>query len=172
MTRVDSLENDLKQTKLTMGSAIVKLVKKVKKLEGILKKRNVVSSDSEEEESRRLREGKNQNDPLVSLYGGLRRELGIGSKPTQTLQDISQQHANVTDSHARVRLQLSRRKKKPRDCYLSSDHRIGILDVDGGNVNRGRYWSDSIKGVAVILSESTCSLSTIYLEETKHEEDN
>ncbi|GKC24994.1 hypothetical protein Tco_1027144, partial [Tanacetum coccineum] len=37
ITRVDSLENDLKQTKLTMGSAIVKLVKKVKKLEGILK---------------------------------------------------------------------------------------------------------------------------------------
>ncbi|GJZ34035.1 hypothetical protein Tco_0579471 [Tanacetum coccineum] len=34
MTRVDSLEKDLKQTKLTMGSAIVKLVKKVKKLEG------------------------------------------------------------------------------------------------------------------------------------------
>ncbi|GKA24528.1 hypothetical protein Tco_0710561 [Tanacetum coccineum] len=50
MTRVDSLEKDLKQTKLTMGSAIVKLVKKVKKLEGILKRRNVVLSDSEEEE--------------------------------------------------------------------------------------------------------------------------
>ncbi|GKC13032.1 hypothetical protein Tco_1009814, partial [Tanacetum coccineum] len=32
MTRIDSLEKDLKQTKLTMGSAIVKLVKKVKKL--------------------------------------------------------------------------------------------------------------------------------------------
>ncbi|GJV81237.1 putative ribonuclease H-like domain-containing protein [Tanacetum coccineum] len=34
MTRVDSREKDLKQTKLTMESAIVKLVKKVKKLEG------------------------------------------------------------------------------------------------------------------------------------------
>ncbi|GKF78444.1 hypothetical protein Tco_0234012, partial [Tanacetum coccineum] len=33
MTRFDSLEKDLKQTKLIMGSAIVKLVKKVKKLE-------------------------------------------------------------------------------------------------------------------------------------------
>ncbi|GKF39615.1 hypothetical protein Tco_0119676, partial [Tanacetum coccineum] len=31
MTKIDSLEKDLKQTKLTMGSAIVKLVKKVKK---------------------------------------------------------------------------------------------------------------------------------------------
>ncbi|GKB63786.1 hypothetical protein Tco_0919972, partial [Tanacetum coccineum] len=45
-----SLEKDLKPTKLTMGSAIVKLVKKVKKLEGILKRRNVVLSESEEEE--------------------------------------------------------------------------------------------------------------------------
>ncbi|GKC43052.1 hypothetical protein Tco_1060774 [Tanacetum coccineum] len=48
MTKIDSLENDLKQTKLTMGSGIVKLVKKVKKLEGILKRRNVVLLDSKE----------------------------------------------------------------------------------------------------------------------------
>ncbi|GKG49089.1 hypothetical protein Tco_0515541, partial [Tanacetum coccineum] len=31
---IDSLETGLKQTKLTMGNAPVKLVKKVKKLEG------------------------------------------------------------------------------------------------------------------------------------------
>ncbi|GJX23993.1 putative ribonuclease H-like domain-containing protein [Tanacetum coccineum] len=37
ISRIDSLELDLKQTKLTMGNAIVKLVKKVKKLEGFLK---------------------------------------------------------------------------------------------------------------------------------------
>ncbi|GKE34720.1 hypothetical protein Tco_1454042 [Tanacetum coccineum] len=34
ISRIDSLEIDLKQTKLTMGNAIVKLVKKMKKLEG------------------------------------------------------------------------------------------------------------------------------------------
>ncbi|GJT08309.1 hypothetical protein Tco_0842771 [Tanacetum coccineum] len=42
ISRIDSLETDLKQTKLTMGNALVKLVKKVKKLEGFLKRRNVV----------------------------------------------------------------------------------------------------------------------------------
>ncbi|GJY60149.1 ribonuclease H-like domain-containing protein, partial [Tanacetum coccineum] len=47
ISRIDNLEMDLKQTKLTIGNAIVKLVKKVKKLEGILKRRNVVFSDSE-----------------------------------------------------------------------------------------------------------------------------
>ncbi|GJR26893.1 hypothetical protein Tco_1103125 [Tanacetum coccineum] len=70
MTRVDSLEKDLKQTKLTMGSAIVKLVKKVKKLEGILKRKNVVFSDSEEEEPEDQGR-KSQDDPLVSLVQGL-----------------------------------------------------------------------------------------------------
>ncbi|GKG34549.1 hypothetical protein Tco_0437245, partial [Tanacetum coccineum] len=36
ITKIDGLETELKQTKLTMGKAIVKLVKKVKKLENIL----------------------------------------------------------------------------------------------------------------------------------------
>ncbi|GKD05761.1 hypothetical protein Tco_1180735, partial [Tanacetum coccineum] len=62
----DSLEKDLKQTKLTMGSAIVKLVKKVKKLEAILKRRNVVLSDSKEEEPE-AQGRKSQDDPLFSL---------------------------------------------------------------------------------------------------------
>ncbi|GJU25489.1 putative ribonuclease H-like domain-containing protein [Tanacetum coccineum] len=61
ISRIDSLETDLKQTKLTMGNALVKLVKKVKKLEGFLKRRNVVLSDSKEEEpeaqGRKIREG-------------------------------------------------------------------------------------------------------------------
>ncbi|GJY24787.1 putative ribonuclease H-like domain-containing protein [Tanacetum coccineum] len=50
ISRIDSLEEDLKQTKLTMGNAIVKLVKKVKKLEGFIQRRNLVLIDSEEEE--------------------------------------------------------------------------------------------------------------------------
>ncbi|GJW06673.1 putative ribonuclease H-like domain-containing protein [Tanacetum coccineum] len=52
MSRIDSLETDLKQTKLTMGNVIMKLVKKVKKLEGFLKRRNVILSYSEEEETK------------------------------------------------------------------------------------------------------------------------
>ncbi|GJZ68089.1 hypothetical protein Tco_0631329 [Tanacetum coccineum] len=50
ITKVDSLETELNQTKQTMGKAIVKLVKKVKKLENILKRRNVVLTTSEDEE--------------------------------------------------------------------------------------------------------------------------
>ncbi|GKF73722.1 hypothetical protein Tco_0220054, partial [Tanacetum coccineum] len=64
------LEPDLKQTKLTMGNAIVKLVKKVKKLDGFLKRRNLVLSDSEEEEPE-AQGRKSQDDPLDSLVQGL-----------------------------------------------------------------------------------------------------
>ncbi|GKB69847.1 hypothetical protein Tco_0931259 [Tanacetum coccineum] len=79
MARTDSLEKDLKQTKLTMGSAIVKLVKKVKKLEGILKRRNVVFSDSEEEEPEDQGR-KSQDDPLVSLVQGLPKSIDKGRR--------------------------------------------------------------------------------------------
>ncbi|GKE68142.1 hypothetical protein Tco_1526214, partial [Tanacetum coccineum] len=70
ISRINSLETDLKQSKLTMRNAIVKLVKKVKKLEGLLKKRNVVLSDSEEEEPE-AQGRKSQDDPLDSLVQGL-----------------------------------------------------------------------------------------------------
>ncbi|GJX33984.1 hypothetical protein Tco_0245541 [Tanacetum coccineum] len=50
LTTLGSLETELKQTKLTIGKAIVKLVKKVKKLEDILKRRHVVLTESEDEE--------------------------------------------------------------------------------------------------------------------------
>ncbi|GJR02554.1 putative ribonuclease H-like domain-containing protein [Tanacetum coccineum] len=70
ISKFDSLEKELKQTKLTMGNALVKLVKKVKKLEGFLKRRNMVLSDSEEEEPE-AQGRKSQDDPLASLVQGL-----------------------------------------------------------------------------------------------------
>ncbi|GJU68027.1 hypothetical protein Tco_1254286, partial [Tanacetum coccineum] len=70
ISRIDSLEMDLKQTKLTMGNAIVKLVKKVKKMEGFLKRRKLVLSDSKEEEPK-VQGRKSQDDPLDSSVQGL-----------------------------------------------------------------------------------------------------
>ncbi|GJW10125.1 putative ribonuclease H-like domain-containing protein [Tanacetum coccineum] len=48
ITKVDSLETELQQTKLTMGKALVKLVKRVKKMEDVLERRHVVLPDSED----------------------------------------------------------------------------------------------------------------------------
>ncbi|GJY74121.1 hypothetical protein Tco_0478552 [Tanacetum coccineum] len=70
ISRIDSLELDLKQTKLTMGNAIVKLVKKVKKLEGFMQRRNLVLTDSEEEEPE-AQGRKSQDDPQDSSVQGL-----------------------------------------------------------------------------------------------------
>ncbi|GKC18304.1 hypothetical protein Tco_1020454 [Tanacetum coccineum] len=70
ISRIDSLELDLKQTKLTMGNAIVKLVKKVKKLEGFLKRRNLVLTESEDEEHE-AQGRKSQADPQDSSIQGL-----------------------------------------------------------------------------------------------------
>ncbi|GJZ90587.1 hypothetical protein Tco_0662514 [Tanacetum coccineum] len=50
--KVDSLETELKQTKLTIGKALVKLVKNVKKMEDVLQRRHVVLPDSEDEDAK------------------------------------------------------------------------------------------------------------------------
>ncbi|GKA51110.1 uncharacterized mitochondrial protein-like protein, partial [Tanacetum coccineum] len=57
------------QGQMTMDD-LLQLVKKVKKLEGILKRRNVVLSDSKEEEPE-AQGRKSQDDPLDSLVQGL-----------------------------------------------------------------------------------------------------
>ncbi|GJR36692.1 hypothetical protein Tco_1212376 [Tanacetum coccineum] len=81
ITKVDSLEIELKQTKQTMGKAIVKLVKKVKKLENILKIRNVVLTSLEDEEledqGRIFKDI--DDDPLVSF--------GTPTKPSGEAQE-------------------------------------------------------------------------------------
>ncbi|GJT43644.1 hypothetical protein Tco_0952359 [Tanacetum coccineum] len=90
ISRIDSLETDLKQTKLTMGNAIVKLVKKVKKLEGLLKKRHVVLSDSEEEEPE-AQGRKSQDDPLDSSVQGLvtPSSTKVNASGEEQVEDIS-----------------------------------------------------------------------------------
>ncbi|GJZ32134.1 putative ribonuclease H-like domain-containing protein [Tanacetum coccineum] len=79
-TELQQLELDLKTTKLNMGNAIVKLVKKVKKLEGFMKRRNLVLTDSEEEEPE-AQGRKSQDDPQDSSVQG----LGHGSKSVRKL---------------------------------------------------------------------------------------
>ncbi|GKF31814.1 putative ribonuclease H-like domain-containing protein, partial [Tanacetum coccineum] len=59
-----------KGIKQEYSNAIVKLVKKVKKLEGFLKRRNLVLTDSEEEEPE-ARGRKSEDDPLDSSVQGL-----------------------------------------------------------------------------------------------------
>ncbi|GJU53403.1 hypothetical protein Tco_1227117, partial [Tanacetum coccineum] len=101
--RIDSLETDLKQTKLRLGNVIVKLVKKVKKLEGLLKKRNVVLSDSEEEELE-AQGRKNQDDPLASLVQGLvtPSTTKVDASGEEQVEDISPNTLEAAKTLSRV----------------------------------------------------------------------
>ncbi|GJU89486.1 hypothetical protein Tco_1301909 [Tanacetum coccineum] len=103
ISRIDSLETDLKQTKLTMGNALVKLVKKVKKLEGLLKKRNVVLSDSEEEEPE-AQGRKSQDDPLASLVQGLVTPsmTKVNASGEEQVEDISPNTLEAAKTLSRV----------------------------------------------------------------------
>ncbi|GJS18327.1 putative ribonuclease H-like domain-containing protein [Tanacetum coccineum] len=103
ISRIDSLETDLKQTKLTMGNALVKLVKKVKKLEGFLKRRNVVLSDSEEEEPE-AQGRKSQDDPLASLVQGLVTPsmTKVNASGEEQVEDISPNTLEAAKTLSRV----------------------------------------------------------------------
>ncbi|GKD55255.1 hypothetical protein Tco_1288642, partial [Tanacetum coccineum] len=89
VTRVTSLEKELKETKQTLGNAVVKLVKKVKSLETALKRKSkkVIMSESESEEpedqGRIIQDI--DDDPLVSL---VRESIKMKEKSTDFVTPI------------------------------------------------------------------------------------
>ncbi|GKC86740.1 hypothetical protein Tco_1147389 [Tanacetum coccineum] len=93
----------LKQKVDNGAGLMVKLVKKVKKLEGILKRRNVVLSDSEEEESE-AQGRKSQNDPLVSLVQGLvtPSKTTVNTSGEEQVEDISPTTLEAAKTLSRV----------------------------------------------------------------------
>ncbi|GJS38850.1 hypothetical protein Tco_0563893 [Tanacetum coccineum] len=86
-----------------MGNAIVKLVKKVKKLEGFLKRRNMVLSDSEEEEPE-AQGRKSQDDPLDSLVQGLvtPSTTKVNASGEEQVEDISPNTLEAAKTLSRV----------------------------------------------------------------------
>ncbi|GJR90153.1 hypothetical protein Tco_0214164 [Tanacetum coccineum] len=147
MSRIDSLETDLKQTKLTMGSAIMKLVKKVKKLEGILKRRNVVLSDFEEEEpegedqvGRRYKRRKESKGKKVATSLDFQEEVNTGSTkksipspdkgqregkspmiieeaPKKSKEQILQEEASLVEA---IRLDILQKEEEAKQVHLDS----------------------------------------------------
>ncbi|GJW56822.1 hypothetical protein Tco_0103553 [Tanacetum coccineum] len=125
ITKVDSLETQLKQTKLTMGKPIVKLVKKVKKLEDILKRRHVVLTDSEDEEPEdqgRIIQDIN-NDPLV-----LKGDFVTPTKPQERPgRRISKLEANVELTKKVLGKELPDRRLCKEDVDMEALHTLKKL---------------------------------------------
>ncbi|GJY34935.1 hypothetical protein Tco_0419404 [Tanacetum coccineum] len=136
ITKVDSLETKLKQTKLTMGKAIVKLVKKVKKLEDILKRRHVVLTDLEDEEPEdqgRIIQDIN-DDPLVS-----KGDFVTPTKPSGEAQEeeISPTTLEAAKTLSKVASQRSKsvdkgKRYKRRKESKGKDIDSGFEDISTG----------------------------------------
>ncbi|GKD58100.1 hypothetical protein Tco_1295609, partial [Tanacetum coccineum] len=143
ISRIDSLELDLKQTKLTMGNAIVKLVKKVKKLEGFLKRRNLVLTDSEDEEPE-TQGRKSQSDPQDSSIQGLVTPLTTKAYASgeEQVEDISPNTLEAAKTLSKVASLKSRSIDKGRRYKRRKETKgkkvVSSLDFqedDAGEIN-------------------------------------
>ncbi|GJT02482.1 retrovirus-related pol polyprotein from transposon TNT 1-94 [Tanacetum coccineum] len=140
MTRVDSLEKDLKQTKLTMGSAIVKLVMKVKKLEGILKRRNVILSDFKEEEPED--QGRNsQDDPL-----GRNKVEDISPTTLEAAKTLSRVASQKPKSIDKGRRYKRRKETKGKKVVTSLDFQEEVSTGYAEGVNTGSIKVSTVSG--------------------------
>ncbi|GJT06196.1 putative reverse transcriptase domain-containing protein [Tanacetum coccineum] len=140
--KVDSLETELKQTKLTMGKAIMKLVKKVKKMEDILKRRHVVLTESEDEEPEdqgRIFQDID-DDPLVSFVtptkpSGEAQEEEISPttlEAAKTLSKVASQRSKSVDKGKRYK---RRKESKGKDISTGfEDISTGFEEVNTGGL--------------------------------------
>ncbi|GJV97507.1 hypothetical protein Tco_1549084 [Tanacetum coccineum] len=125
LTKVDSLETELKQTKLTMGKALVKLVKKVKKMEDILKRRHVVLPDSEDEDAEiSSKQRRNlQEEGLDEMVRNMMKNTSeVFKTPTQSKtlgeEDISPTTLEAAKTLSKVASQRSKSVDKGKRCKM------------------------------------------------------
>ncbi|GKA12496.1 hypothetical protein Tco_0692042 [Tanacetum coccineum] len=117
ITRIDALETELKETKTTMGKAIVKLIKKVKKMKDILKRRRVVLPDSEDEEvSNSSKQGRNLQKDKSEGYETPKEGTTTGD------MDISPQGLEAAET-------LSQIKNKRRTDKTKEKRRLDEEDI-------------------------------------------
>ncbi|GJW60202.1 hypothetical protein Tco_0109537, partial [Tanacetum coccineum] len=140
ITKIDSLETELKQTKLTMGKTLVKLVKKVKKMEDVLKRRHVVLPDSEDEDAEiSSKQGRNlQEEGLDEM---MKDKSEVFKTPTQSKtlgeEDISPTTLEATKTLSKVASQRSKlvdkgKRYKRRKESKGKDIDIGFEDISTG----------------------------------------
>ncbi|GJU14324.1 hypothetical protein Tco_1142290 [Tanacetum coccineum] len=125
ITKVDSLETELKQTKLTMGKALVKLVKKVKKMEDVLKRRHVVLPDSEDEDAEiSSKQGRNLQEEGEEDISPTTLEAA------KTLSKVASQRSKSVDKGKRYK---RRKESKGKDIDTGfEDISTGFEDISTG----------------------------------------
>ncbi|GJU46220.1 hypothetical protein Tco_1203486 [Tanacetum coccineum] len=147
MTRIESLEKDLMQTKQTMGNAIVKLVKKVKKLEKVVKSRQVVLTDSENEaDENSSKQGRNLQKDKTEVFETPKQ--GKSSEAT----NISPQGLKAAETLAEALSQI--KTKKRRNVKSGVRRRLDAQDVSTGLEEVSTGFEDINTGFTDIKSAS------------------
>ncbi|GJU91345.1 hypothetical protein Tco_1303768 [Tanacetum coccineum] len=144
LTKVDSLETELKQTKLTMGKALVKLVKWVKKMEYVLKRRHVVLPDSKDGDAEiSSKQGRNlQEEGLDEMVRNMMKDKSeVFKTPTQSKtsreEDISPTTLEAAKTLSKVASQRSKsvdkgKRYKRRKESKGKDIDTGFEDISTG----------------------------------------
>ncbi|GKB60838.1 hypothetical protein Tco_0917024 [Tanacetum coccineum] len=101
VTRINSLENELKDTKQTLGNAVLKLVKKVKTLEIALKRKSkkvlISELEGEETEDQGRKFQDIDDDPLVSLVRESMKEKSTDFvTPTKAFGEAQEEEISPT----------------------------------------------------------------------------
>ncbi|GJX38120.1 putative ribonuclease H-like domain-containing protein [Tanacetum coccineum] len=144
VTRVTSLEKELKETKQTLGNVVLKLVKKVKSLEIALKRKSkkviVSASEGEEPEDQgRIIQDIN-DDPLVSLFSESMKEKSTDFLKLSKVASQSVSKEKSTDKGKRYR-RRARSMAKNINTGLDAEDEIntGRIEINTGieDVNTG-----------------------------------
>ncbi|GKD47694.1 hypothetical protein Tco_1276670 [Tanacetum coccineum] len=144
LIKIDSLETELKQTKLTMGKALVKLVKKVKKMEDVLKRRHVVLPDSEDEDADiSSKQGRNlQEEGLDEMVKSMMKDKSevfktLKQSKTSREEDISPTTLEAAKTLLKVTSQRTKsvdkgKRYKRRKESKGKDISTGFEDISTG----------------------------------------
>ncbi|GKB68852.1 hypothetical protein Tco_0930264, partial [Tanacetum coccineum] len=131
VTRINSLEKELKDTKQTLGTAVLKLVKKVKSLETALKRKSkkviVSESESEEPEDQGRIIQDIDDDPLVSLVRESMKE-----KPTDFVTPTKASGEAQEEDISPTILEAAKTLSK----VASQDVNTGSTKVDSGTASK------------------------------------
>ncbi|GJU53906.1 hypothetical protein Tco_1227620 [Tanacetum coccineum] len=134
------LEKDLKQT---MGNAIVKLVKKVKKMEKVLKSRRVVLTDSEDEAAENSsKQGRNLQKDESEVFDTPKQGKSSGET------NISPQGLEAAKTLAEV---LSQIKTKRINVKTEVRRRLDVEDVSTGFEDVSTSFEDVSTGVKKLV---------------------
>ncbi|GJW25866.1 hypothetical protein Tco_0039677 [Tanacetum coccineum] len=147
-SKVDSLEKELKETKQTLGHAILTLVKKVKSLEVALKRqtKKVVMSKSEgeeiEDQGRKIQDI--NNDPLVSLVKDFVTPSKIKVSASGEAQegDISPTTLEAAKTLSRVASLKAKSTDKGKRFQRRAKSTKKGKDIDAGNVDINTGFKD------------------------------